>query len=102
MSKYQEAKEKNLAMQRDYETALFHQMQLDKEFEQRQLEEAMRKSRISTVVDTDEGPLEAPHFDRAAKPQDGGVGMPAVPDRGSKPETLGLYSQDKVFTQKCV
>ncbi len=34
VAKYHEAKEKNLAMQRDYETALFHQMQLDKEYEQ--------------------------------------------------------------------
>lgn len=81
VAKYQDEKEKAIAMQRDYEAALFHQIQADKEFEREQLEEAIKKSQQDQSSNHSDIPVpSAPAFDRGSKPSH----QPQV-DRSSKP-----------------
>lgn len=68
VQRYQEEKERSISAQRDYETALFHQIQADKEFEREQIEQAIKKSQIS-----DEQVVPKPVFNRANKPVDNAV-----------------------------
>jgi epoxyqueuosine reductase QueG len=69
---YHDEKEKSLAAKRDYEAALFHQLQADKEYEQEQVETAIRMSKKQQ-----EGELEAAEVGAMAA----AIAAAAVPDR---------------------
>jgi len=102
--RYHDEKEKTLAAQRDYEAALFHQIQADKEAEAEQLELAIKMSKqheaegkaraernTAAAVPPDRSTKpSAPSSSAAAPPPENS--LPSVPDRSTKPSSASLYS----------
>ena len=97
---YHDEKERTLAAQRDYEAALFHQLQADKEAEAEQLELAIKMSkqqeaeemakaeRKSSIPDRSTKPI----YPSASAPPSENNSLPSVPDRSTKPSSASLYS----------
>ena len=107
--KYHDEKEKTLATQRDYEAALFHQMQADKEAEAEQLELAIKMSKQHEAEEkarAERNAAAAGVPDRATKPsappaplEGSPQQQPTVPDRSTKPSSaLSLYSNSGLRT----
>ena len=94
---YRDEKEKSLAEQKDHQTALFYQMQADKEYEEEQLEAAIRLSKMQDPEEdasssTSGGPGPAAP-DRGTKPKHEQERQPAIPDRATKPSSASsLYN----------
>ena len=97
---YHDEKERTLAAQRDYEAALFHQLQADKEAEDKQLELAIKMSKQQETEERERAERTASAAaaipDRSTKPSapSENHSLPSVPDRSTKPSSASasLYS----------
>merc|ERR1719219_2091463 len=80
ISKYHDEKAKNVQIQRDLEVAMWHQLKISQEDQDR------NKTQINFNQD------QIPPQDRSTKPKSSKVSPPVIPDRSSKPTSMSLYS----------